>query len=376
MDKSKVAEILVEIGLLLELKGENPFKTRAYSNAARAIENLAESLDKLIAAETLTEVKGIGEAIGKKVKELVETGKLAYYEELKASIPAGLAEMLEIPGVGPKKIKVLHDKLGVQNVAQLEAAILNLAMNARDAMNGSGRITLAAYAAKPHASMTLVPGDYIVITVQDTGTGMDEATIAQACEPFFTTKGLDGSGLGLSMVQGFARQSGGDLHIESSLGRGTRVEVWLPPAGQSEFAPVSEPEPSVVAGRILLVDDEADVLVTVGAFLRKAGYVVTKVTNGEDAVAKLLTGERFDLMITDYAMPGANGFDILQRAHEIDVTMPGLIISGYYVAGARDLHDEAMILRKPFGRAELIERVDALLATTRARPDAVGPGAR
>ena len=122
MEKSKVAEILVEIGLLLELKGENPFKTRAYGNAARAIENLSEPLEKVIAEDTLTEIKGIGEAIGKKIKELVETGRLGYYEELKASIPPGLAEMLEIPGVGPRKIKVLHDKLGIETVAQLEAA--------------------------------------------------------------------------------------------------------------------------------------------------------------------------------------------------------------------------------------------------------------
>ncbi len=122
MDKSKVAETLVEIGTLLELKGENPFKTRAYSNAARAIENLAEPLEKIIAEDRLAEVKGIGEGIGKKIKELVETGKLVYYEELRASIPAGLSEMLEIPGVGPRKVKTLHDKLGIQNVAELEAA--------------------------------------------------------------------------------------------------------------------------------------------------------------------------------------------------------------------------------------------------------------
>jgi DNA polymerase (family 10) len=122
MDKSKVAEILVEIGMLLELKGENPFKTRAYGNAARAIENLAEPLEKLVAEDKLMEVKGIGEAISKKIKELVETGKLRYYEELKASIPAGLSEMLEIPGVGPKKVKTLYEKLGVESVAQLEAA--------------------------------------------------------------------------------------------------------------------------------------------------------------------------------------------------------------------------------------------------------------
>jgi len=122
MDKGKVAEILVEIGLLLELKGENPFKTRAYGNAARAMENLAEPLEKIVAEDRLGEVKGIGEGIGKKIKELVETGKLKYYEELKASIPAGLLEMLEIPGVGPKKIKTLHDKLGIKSIAELEAA--------------------------------------------------------------------------------------------------------------------------------------------------------------------------------------------------------------------------------------------------------------
>ncbi len=122
MDKSKVAEILIEIGLLLELKGENPFKTRAYSNAARAIENLAEPLDKLVVEDRLTEVKGIGEAIGKKVKELVETGKLKYYDELKASMPPGLAEMLEISGLGPKKIKAMYEKLGVASIEQLEAA--------------------------------------------------------------------------------------------------------------------------------------------------------------------------------------------------------------------------------------------------------------
>jgi DNA polymerase (family 10) len=122
MDTSKVAEILIEIGLLLELKGENPFKTRAYGNAARALENLAEPLDKVVAEDRIAEVKGIGEGIGKKIKELVETGKLDYYADLKASIPPGLAEMLEIPGVGPKKVKVLYDKLKIENVEQLEAA--------------------------------------------------------------------------------------------------------------------------------------------------------------------------------------------------------------------------------------------------------------
>ena len=122
MDKDHVAEILIEIGTLLELKGENPFKTRAYLNAARAIESCNESLDKLVAEDRLGEIKGVGEAIQKKIAELVTTGKLAYYEELKASVPPGLIEMLEIPGVGPKKIKVLHQELGIESVRSAGSA--------------------------------------------------------------------------------------------------------------------------------------------------------------------------------------------------------------------------------------------------------------
>ena len=122
MDKEKVAEILTEIGTLLELKGENPFKTRAYANAARALESLSEPLEKVVAEDRLGEIKGIGEGLQKKVTELVATGKLAYYEELKASIPAGLVEMLSIQGLGPKKVKALHDKLGLETVEALEKA--------------------------------------------------------------------------------------------------------------------------------------------------------------------------------------------------------------------------------------------------------------
>ena len=122
MDKDKVAEILVEIGLLLELKGENPFKTRAYAGAARTLEGLGEPLARLVAEKRLGEIKGIGEALEQKITELVETGRLTYYDELKASLPAGLLEMLAIPGLGPKKIRALHLQLGVDSIAKLEAA--------------------------------------------------------------------------------------------------------------------------------------------------------------------------------------------------------------------------------------------------------------
>jgi DNA polymerase (family 10) len=122
MDKDQVAEVLVNIATLLELKGENPFKSRAYQNAARTIEALSEPLDKLVAEARLAELKGIGEALQQKITELVTTGRLQYYEDLKAATPPGLVAMLDIPGLGPKKIKVLHDELGIETVEQLEQA--------------------------------------------------------------------------------------------------------------------------------------------------------------------------------------------------------------------------------------------------------------
>src|ERR1039457_5989618 len=121
LQKDQVADILVEIGTLLELKGENPFKTRAYANAARTLEGLSEPLEKLVAEKRLGEIKGIGEALEQKITELVETGKLKYYDELKATIPPGFLEMLEIPGLGPKKIQALNKELGVDSVKKLEA---------------------------------------------------------------------------------------------------------------------------------------------------------------------------------------------------------------------------------------------------------------
>lgn len=122
MDKDQVAEVLAEIGVLLELKGENPFKTRAYANAARALESLSEPLDRLVSEDRLGGVKGIGEALQQKITELVTTGRLRYYDELKSTIPAGLLEMLEIQGLGPKKVKFLHEQLGITGIEQLETA--------------------------------------------------------------------------------------------------------------------------------------------------------------------------------------------------------------------------------------------------------------
>jgi DNA polymerase (family X) len=122
MNKDQVAEVLVSTAMLLELKGENPFKSRAYENAARTIEALSEPLEKVVGEGRLGDLKGIGEGIQKKITELVKTGRLIYYEELKAATPPGMVAMLDIPGLGPKKIKVLHDELGIESIEQLEQA--------------------------------------------------------------------------------------------------------------------------------------------------------------------------------------------------------------------------------------------------------------
>ncbi|MEI7732465.1 MAG: DNA polymerase/3'-5' exonuclease PolX [Verrucomicrobiota bacterium] len=169
MDKTHVAAILQEIGVLLELKNENPFKTRAYANAARTIEGLAEPLDKLIAEDRLGAVKGIGEALQEKITTLMQTGKLPYYEELKASVPAGLQEMLLLPGLGPKKVKAMWDKLGLESIEQLEAACK---AGKVATLEGFGEKTQAKilegiafhrqYASKHHLHMALVAAEPIL----------------------------------------------------------------------------------------------------------------------------------------------------------------------------------------------------------------------
>jgi DNA polymerase (family X) len=169
MDKDRVAEILLEIGVLLELKGENPFKTRAYQNAARTLEGLTEPLDKLVAEKRLGELKGFGEALQEKITTLVTTGRLPYYEDLKASTPPGLLEMLNLPGVGPKKVKVLNEKLGIETVEQLEAACKDGRVAALDGFGekSQGKILEGIefrrkYASRHHLSTALTVAEPIL----------------------------------------------------------------------------------------------------------------------------------------------------------------------------------------------------------------------
>jgi PAS domain S-box-containing protein len=231
---------------------------------------------------------------------------------------------------------------------ELQTALLNLAINAAYAMPKGGTLRIAAH--EEHDAGT----SWVGIALTDTGAGMDAATLARAVEPFFTTKGVGGTGLGLSMVQGFAEQSGGTLRIDSPPGHGTKVTLRLPAAATAAPAQVLPAAPAAPAsGRILLVDDSTDVLVTVGAFLEKAGFVVTRAEHGDRALAILGRDRRFDALVSDYAMPGLNGLDLVMRARSLSPGLPALIITGYAALGDAETEGTA-VLHKPFQRHELL----------------------
>ncbi|MDQ2742971.1 MAG: PAS domain S-box protein [Chloroflexota bacterium] len=236
---------------------------------------------------------------------------------------------------------------------QLQTALLNLAINGSHAMPRGGTLSLDAHE-DSHG------GERVVIAVVDTGVGMDETTLAQAFEPFFTTKGLDGTGLGLSMVQGFAEQSGGEVRIASAPGQGTTVELRLPAAPPIEKPDEQHPAtlPLRGSGRILLVDDVSDVLVTAKAFLERAGFQVVQAGSGDEALAILSSGERFNAVVSDYAMPGLNGVDLIEQIRALQPALPALIITGFAEVGGADTLPEAVaVLRKPFQRRELVKAV-------------------
>ncbi len=260
---------------------------------------------------------------------------------------------------------------------QLESAILNLAINARDAMPGGGRLTIAthnaeldaAYAAALHG---VQPGSYICISVSDTGTGMTAETLAHAFEPFFTTKAVgEGSGLGLSMIYGFTRQSEGHARIFSEYGQGTTVRMYLPARFNAEDSPAHAlPTPAATAAAtrgevILVVEDEALVREMVAEVLRDLGYEVLEAHDGLSGLDQLRVRERrIDLLITDVGLPGLNGRQVAEAASAERPDMKILFMTGYAekVSASQPFASPGMeILTKPFEVDDMARRVRALL---------------
>ena len=239
---------------------------------------------------------------------------------------------------------------------QLEMAILNLAVNARDAMpeGGTLRITASSEDAGDSRLASLKPGRYIRLSVADSGQGMAKETLARAVEPFFSTKGVGkGTGLGLSMVHGLASQLGGAMKIESRVGLGTNVELWLPEgAAVPQTETVRPEEPTVFAvGTALLVDDEEMVRMSTTSMLEELGYRVIEAETGETALQLIEDGVVIDLLVTDHLMPGMTGTELALAARSLRPGIPVLLVSGY--AEIEGIDPSIPRLTKPFRKDEL-----------------------
>ena len=260
---------------------------------------------------------------------------------------------------------------GCTDANQLENALLNLCINARDAMPDGGDLTIATenrvVGRQRHRNAdALQPGDYVVVSVTDTGTGMDEQTLAKVFEPFFTTKPIGkGTGLGLSMIYGFAQQTDGTVEIDSTPGGGTSVRLLIPRSTGSEVVGCEESDIALGGGEtVLVVEDEADVRMLVTETLEELGYAALEATDSSSALALLREGHRVDLMVSDVGLPGMNGRALADEARKLRPGLKVLLITGY-AADAADragfLGGDISMLPKPFAIEALSNTIRKLL---------------
>jgi two-component system, cell cycle sensor histidine kinase and response regulator CckA len=276
----------------------------------------------------------------------------------------------------------------VADPSHLEQVLLNLALNARDAMPGGGRLSVEtgttvlteAYA-RLKSGVLVKPGVYAVLSVTDTGYGMDRDTLAHAFEPFFTTKGLGkGTGLGLSTVYGFVKQSGGYVWAYSEPGQGTVVKVYLPLVDLPS-EPMTQPRParpgSVVTRTVLVVEDEPQVRRMAARALAEAGHRVLEAGDGREAISVLArAGQGVDLVLTDVAMPGMSGRELADRLRQARPDVRVIFMSGYAddeIVRRGLLEPEQPFIQKPFTPEVLIRRVAEL--TDQWLPPDSGAGA-
>ena len=262
---------------------------------------------------------------------------------------------------------------------QVESALLNLAINARDAMPDGGRLTVETSnthldAAYVGSEPGLQPGDYVMLAVTDTGIGMSPDVLTRAFEPFFTTKPVgQGTGLGLSQLYGFARQSGGHVRIESEVGRGTSVKLYLPRHhGVEEMRTVvdASPEPPPKAlglGTILVVEDEAIVRMLLVDALEEQGYTVLEAENGNAALSIVASSERIDLLVTDVGLPGINGRQLAEMARSQRSDLKVLFLTGYAYDAAMNketLASNTQLLSKPVAIEAFCTKVHRMLQSS------------
>jgi PAS domain S-box-containing protein len=348
-DFNNILQVVAGALRLMENQPEDAARVRRYTRAA------------LEAAER-------GAGVTRRMLAFARRDQLQSGPVAPAAVLEGLASLLHGP-LGPDIRLEVEVPPGLPPLqadrTQLDLVLFNLALNARDAMPQGGLLRLEAAAEKVGAggALGLAPGRYLRISLSDTGEGMDAATLARATEPFFTTKEVGkGTGLGLAMAHGFAAQSGGALAIESTLGEGTTVTLWLPEAAATAEPSLPPPPATRRPLRVLMVEDEAPLRGLMAAALREEGLAVTEAASAAAALALLELGGQFDLVLTDHAMPAMTG-DLL--AAEIARRWPGLsvvILTGNAETAALDMAPGTPVLRKPLGPAELAARLRAVAA--------------
>jgi len=256
---------------------------------------------------------------------------------------------------------------------QLESAILNLVINARDAMPQGGKLTVETSAvdldeAYCEAHPGIASGPYVVIAVSDTGVGMTPELIEKAFDPFFTTKPLgQGTGLGLSMVYGFAKQSNGQVRIHSAPGQGTSVKIYLPAAEQGAIQPAehAQSSPQGAGQAVLLVEDDPSVRLLIGEVLSELGYRAIKASDANAAIKVLESSQAIDMMISDVGLPGMNGRQLAEVAREYHPTVPILFVTGYAenaAIRADFLGTDMAVISKPFQVEELAAKISEMLS--------------
>lgn len=284
---------------------------------------------------------------------------------------AGMRDLVEraVAPLGQVAVRPIDPAWNVEvDPLQLELVILNLAFNARDAMPNGGILTIAAEAHSGPVEPDLPEGDYIVLSVSDTGTGMDAETAARAVEPFFTTKGVGkGTGMGLAMAFGVLRQSGGTLRIETALGQGTTVRLYLrlaasEPRREVQVDDAGDQRIELAGRKIALVDDDVQVRAILAETLAQAGAHVVEAASGAEAV-ELVQRERPELLVIDFAMPGMNGAEVTAMLRSVAIHVPVLIVTGFAKSASLDAIAEpgVDVLRKPFESNEFLRRAHALL---------------
>jgi signal transduction histidine kinase/ActR/RegA family two-component response regulator len=253
---------------------------------------------------------------------------------------------------------------------QLELALLNVALNARDAMPAGGILTIAAagHGETPQGKhRTLPPGGHVCIRITDTGIGMDAVTLAKATEPFFTTKGPGkGTGLGLSMVDGLAAQSGGQLFISSTPNVGTTLELLLPIANSPSVPSVGtvqpvEPAPNVASCKVLVVDDDVLVITGTAAMIEDLGHIPIEAHSAAEALAKLASGLEVDVVMTDHAMPGMTGLQLAARIQEKYAGLPVILATGYAELPGEPAQLGLLRLAKPCSQYEIAVAIQTAL---------------